>query len=154
MNKRATLIGGILTIMVSLLSIALHYEPITEIRSSDLVELNDRKVVYEIDWRSPLAANPQFAPKEIDQAGNDSSAEEGIQYGRLIGIVPDRPSLAIVIPPNSNNVLRIGPGEGWLDGWLLNKVTTDHVIWQNSKTNEEYKQYLFARGKGTIPTPE
>ena len=148
------MIGCGLIILVSLLSIAVHHEPITEIRSSKSIELNERKVMSEIDWISPLLAHPQFAPKEIEQVGNDSYADEGIQYGRLIGIVPDRPSLAIVIPPNSNNVLRIGPGEGWLDGWLLNKVTTDHVIWQNSKSNEEYKQYLFARGKGTIPTPE
>jgi hypothetical protein len=141
-RRRIAIFIGFLAV-TTVTSVAMHYQ----YSSNKIVESNTDPILLMksgsiMDWSIVLNEHPQFT-KLLSEPISQPTAEEGIQSGRLIGIVSNKLKVAILLKPNSDDILRIVVGDGWLNGWKLLEIAKDQVVWRNETTMEEYRQKLF-----------
>ena len=102
-------------------------------------EVIERKLIWELS----LSKLPQFESIRATSS-IESSPNISIDSATLIGVTLDVPQQAIVMPPESGKVLRIGLGDGWLPGWVLKETKPNYVIWLEESSGKQHKQSLFS----------
>ena len=146
MHSRLILIVWGALLLSIFLSILVHYQSpkTSQLQAPNLSskELTKPKST----WEASLSKLTQFKkPNAIPSIENTRIND--IKSGKLVGIILDTPSRAIVMSPESGKVLRVVVGEGWLPGWTLMEARANHVIWKEDSTQKQYKQMLFTATK-------
>lgn len=100
----------------------------------------------QIAWVDVLEKLPQYAAqKTVNLTVDNQETPPQILDAKLIGIVVDEPSSVLLLIPKNmpNEPVQLSRGESWLDGWTIEKVLPDSVIWVNQTTNKNVTQFLF-----------
>ncbi|MBO1254146.1 hypothetical protein J3L16_00445 [Alteromonas sp. 5E99-2] len=100
------------------------------------------------DWVSVLSKMPIYqTEKEKENEKSQQKTEKIISLAdaKLVAIVSDPPKTAMLLTPDSKELspVAIEIGGSWLDNWTLKTINTDHIVWQNSVSDETQTQYLY-----------
>ncbi|MBD1389809.1 hypothetical protein IC617_10255 [Neiella sp. HB171785] len=150
MNKKLALTLALLLLLTVALSIPAHLHWSNETADAKDYDLTIGTSSEPIDWQDLLASVAQFQPPVSETAIPTTSvtvADKSVSIldGKLVGIVVDSPASILIFPANSDTIapIQLGLGEGWLDGWSIQHIETDRVVWHNSTEQRSITQTLF-----------
>ncbi|MFC3121951.1 hypothetical protein [Agaribacter flavus] len=112
----------------------------------------------QFDWKAVITNVSQFAPQEKNETVTTIEKAENIQIDpndisaiKLIGLIPDNKTLAIVLVPVVDaekssidyETLNVTLGSSILDGWVLSDVGATTATWQHHASNTSHTHRLF-----------
>lgn len=151
MNKRLWLLSSVLAAASILLSIPLHLHWSSALEESKDSQFTLSSSEEAIKWQELLSNVAQFKPEpKVDESAVLSTElakekEISILDGQLVGIVVDKPASALIFPAGTRSIapLQLSKGEGWLDGWHIQSIQSDRVIWSSDDNQHTVTQELF-----------
>ena len=130
----------------------------------------------QIEWQSIINSLPQFQTQLQQVAPEISNRQSQITDSIIVGIVADEPSSVLLILSgsidvssqiiesaqitsslqNTNKIVQLSVGQGWLDNWEIEQISPDSIIWLNLETKGSWQQFLFesvANNEATAQKP-
>lgn len=148
MKKLIFTIAG-LTAFVFFLSY-ISYSSFPETRNNDetIAATAESNITKDSDWVDSFKKvsdyyTPPVEKKPEKKKPKRKPRELTIKDSELVGVVDNPSTKALIIISRQKAIREVKVGEGWVAPWRLLRAETDHVVWLNQKTKEEYVQRLF-----------
>lgn len=148
MKKLIFTIAG-LTAFVFFLSY-ISYSSFPETRNNDetIEATAESNIIKDSDWVDSFKKvsdyyTPPVEKKPEKKKPKRKPRELTIKDSELVGVVDNPSTKALIIISRQKAIREVKVGEGWVAPWRLLRAETDHVVWLNQKTKEEYVQRLF-----------
>ena len=174
MPRKLVFIAVILLSSSVMISPIIYYQQPSAPKDSRELQLLTQNNTKQIEWQSIINSLPQFKKQLQQSASEINNLPPQITDSIIVGIVADELSSVLLvlsgttdessqlIEPaqiassleNTNKILQLSVGQGWLDNWEIEQILPDSIIWLNRETKDSWQQFLFESGVNSEATAQ